>query len=72
MWPLVPYSNFFEIVSTVAFLVLQTRLILCMFVFNTVLATVSLYTINNDYTRCIIFTASGFLDIRISTCPKNA
>ena len=52
MWPLAMYSNYFKIVSTVTFLVLQTRLIggILNFVFNTVLHTVSLhYKINNDY-----------------------
>ena len=37
MWPLVMYSNCFKIVSTVAFLVLQTTLFLGMFLFNTVI-----------------------------------
>ena len=38
MWPLVTYSNYFERVSTVTFLVLQTRLILGIcFMFNTVI-----------------------------------
>ena len=37
MWPLVMYSNCFKIVSTMAFLVLQTTLFLGMFMFNTVI-----------------------------------
>ena len=58
MWSLVMYSNCFEIASTVAFLVSQTR---NMFVCNTVI----LY----DYTRYNIHSA-WFLDIRILTCLK--
>ena len=45
MWPLVAYSNYFEIVSTVIFLVSRTRLIWGKFLFNTVII---LY---NDYAR---------------------
>ena len=37
MWPLVTYSNYFEIVSTVTFLDWQTGLISGMFLFKTVL-----------------------------------
>ena len=54
MWPLVTYSNCFEIVSTVAFLVSQTRLILGMF--NTVI--LYHYTINS-YLLYLIFAAPG-------------
>ena len=35
MWPLVTYFNCFKIISTVAFLILQTIFILGMFVYNT-------------------------------------
>ena len=63
MWPLVTYSNYFEIVSTVTIRDSQTELI------SGIFKTVILYvcTINNDYTRCNICSA-WFLDIVISTC----
>ena len=58
MWVLVTYSNYFEIVSTVTFPVLQTRL---KFVFNAVL--LYHYTINNDY-AWYNMCSTWFLDIR--------
>ena len=55
MWPLLTYSNCFEIVSTMAFLVLQKRLILGMFVFNTVILYYTYIIIQG-----IIFAVRGF------------
>ena len=54
MWPLVTYSNYFEIVHTMIFLNSQTGLILGIVIY--------LYNIYNDYTKyiIIIFAASGF------------
>ena len=46
MWLLVMYSNYFEIVSTMTFLISQTRLSRGKFVFNAVLPYH--YTISND------------------------
>ena len=66
MWPLVTYSNYFDIVSTVTFLVSQTRLSQGMFLFNTVILYHYTYTINNDYARYNICSA-WFLDTVIST-----
>ena len=68
MWPLVTYSNYFEIVSTVTFLDSLTGLISGTFLFKTVI--LYLYTINNDYTRYNIYS-TWFLDIVISTCFYN-
>ena len=65
MWPLVTYSNYFKIFSTVIFLLSRTGLDLGMFLINT--NTVSLYTIINDYTSYKSCSA-WFLDIVISTC----
>ena len=65
MWPLVMYSNYFEIVSTVTFLDSLTGLISGKFLYKTVI--LYLYTINNDYTRYNICSA-WFLDIVTSTC----
>ena len=64
MWPLVMYSNYFEIVSNVTILDSRTGL---RYVSVQYCNTVSLYTINNDYTRYNICSA-WFLDIVISTC----
>ena len=55
MWPLLTYSNCFEIVSTMAFLVLRKRLILGMFVFNTVILYYMYIIIQG-----IIFAVCGF------------
>ena len=64
MWPLVTYSDCFEIVSTMTRKPDSFEVCLC---FNTVI--LYHYTINNDYTRySLIFAAPGFLDIVISTC----
>ena len=62
MWPLVTYSNCFK---TVAFLFQRKTSFryVCIKHCN----TVSLYTINNDYTRSNI-SGAWFLGIRISTC----
>ena len=62
MWLLVMNSNYFEIVSTVTFLVSQTELISGMFLFKTVL--LYLIYLYNDYTRYNICSA-WFLDIVI-------
>ena len=51
MQPLVLYSNFFKIISTVAFLVSQTR---GMFVFNTVILVVN--SLGGGYTHTCIQT----------------
>ena len=61
MWPLVTYSNYFEIVSTVTFLYCKVDLFE---VFNTVLLYLR---IHNDYTRYNICSA-WFLDIVTVTC----
>ena len=64
MWPLVTYSNYFEIVSTVTFLRSRIELILDIFLFK----TVTLYHIFiHDYTGYNI-SSTWFLDIVISTC----
>ena len=65
MWPLVTYSNYFEVVSTVTFLDSRTRIISSKFLFKTVI--LYHYTIYSDYTRYNICSA-WFLDIVISTC----
>ena len=54
MWPLVRYSNCFKIVSTEAFLVSRTKLILGKYMCNTVI--LYHYTIIQG----IIFAAPGF------------
>ena len=67
MWPLVMYSNCFEIVSIVAFLVFQTRLILGMFACLCHGNTVILY--HYSYTilyKVIVFTAPGFWILAIN------
>ena len=58
MWPLVTYSNYFEIVSIVTFLDSQIELISGIFLFKAVILY-HLYTINNDL-KGIIFAAPGF------------
>ena len=71
MWPLVTYSNCFEIVSTVAGLsVVLTWLILGMFACNTVpLYTIKLMMIIQGIIKLRYNIRSAwFLDIRISTC----
>ena len=55
MWPLVTYSNYFKIVSTVTFLDSVTKLISGIFLFKTVI--LYFYTINNDYTGYNICSA---------------
>ena len=56
MWSLVMYSNYFKIASTVTFLNSQPDLFQVYFCLK-----LSLYTINNDYTRynicmqCLVF-----------------
>ena len=68
MWPLVTYSNYFKIFSTVTFLVSSlTNRAQLRYVSIKHCNTVSLYTINNDYTKYNICSA-WFLDIVISTC----
>ena len=61
MWPLVTYSNYFKIVSSVTF---QTRE-LGLFN-NVILYHYTIKLINNDYARFNICSA-WFLDIAIST-----
>ena len=69
MWPLVMYSNYFEIVSTMTFLILRTELISGMLLFKTII--LYHYTlIYNDYTRYNIRSA-WFLDIVISNVAEN-
>ena len=69
MWPLVTYSNYFEIVSTVTFLHSPTGLIPGIFLFKTVILYHYIFIhINNDYTKYNICSACWFLDIVISTC----
>ena len=58
MWLLATYSNCFEIVSTVAFLLLHTRG-MYVYVYLKLFNTISLYTISNGYTGKI-FTVPGF------------
>ena len=65
MWPLVMYSNYFEIVSTVTFLDSRTGLISGIFLCKTVI--LYHHTLYNDYTRYNI-CSGWFLDILISTC----
>ena len=50
MWPLVLYSNYFKIVSTVTFLDFGTKLISGMKLYVTLY---HLYTITNDYIQGI-------------------
>ena len=50
MWLLATYSNSFEIVSTVAFLLSRTRG-MYVYVYLKLFNTISLYTISNGYTR---------------------
>ena len=57
MWPLVMYSNYLEIVSTVTFLDSQTGLISDMLMFKTVSYTFVHYKYSNDYTRYNICSA---------------
>ena len=49
MWPLVTYSNYFKIVSTVTFLDCLTKLISGIFLFKTVV--LYSYTMYNDNTK---------------------
>ena len=65
MWPLVAYSNYFEIVSTVTFMDSQTELISGRFLYKTVI--LYHYIFIHDYTTYNICSA-WFLDIVISTC----
>ena len=62
MWPLVTYSNYFEILSTVTFLDSRTGLISGIFLYKSVL--LYHYILNNEYTRYYICSA-WFLDIVI-------
>ena len=64
MWPLVMYSNYFEIVFTVTFLDSWTELISGILLFKSVCIIIYLYTIYKVYNIC----STWFLDIVISTC----
>ena len=68
MWPLVTYSNHFEIVSAVAFLGSRTELISGIFLYKTVI--LFHYIFIHDYTGYNI-CSTWFLDIVISTCYQK-
>ena len=59
MWPLVMYSNYFKIVSTVTFLVLQTVLLQGIFLFNAVIIHYNDYTRYNICSACFLVFLSG-------------
>ena len=58
MWPLVTYSNYFEVVSTVTFLDSLTGIISSKFLFKTVL--LYHYTLYIMIMQGIIFAMPGF------------
>ena len=67
MWPLVMYSDYFEIVSTVTFLDSYIELISGKFLYKTVILYYYIFIHYNDYTRYNIC----FLDIVISCLYTN-
>ena len=58
MWPLVTYSNRFEIMSTVTFLGSRTELISGIFLYKTVMQCIIIYLYM--IIQSIIFAAPGF------------